>query len=62
MQTVCVVTYTGNPVAIINPSAPIITGVTSTNVTCFAGSDGTITVTGYSGGTPPYTFAINDFN
>ena len=47
------------PVVISNPDQIIINNVTSTNVTCFAGNDGTITVSSVSGGTPPYDYGLN---
>jgi gliding motility-associated-like protein len=40
------------------PNAPTVTVTAFTNVTVFAGADGTITVAG-AGGTPGYTFAIS---
>lgn len=56
----CIVPYSGNPVIIVDPTLPTITSVSHTDATCFAGSNGTITITGATGGTPPYTYAIND--
>ena len=44
---------TTNTVNIIEPATPIGAGETSTQVTCFNATDGTITITGI-GGTPPY--------
>jgi gliding motility-associated-like protein len=44
----------------ITLTEPPVLGIafTSTNPSCFAGTDGTFTITG-SGGTPAYTFAVN---
>jgi gliding motility-associated-like protein len=46
-------------VVTLNPSSPIvITGVSSTNLTCFGNNNGSITVNA-SGGNPPFTYAVN---
>ncbi len=50
-------TVTSNVVEVTTPATPTFTEV-HTNVTCYAGSDGTITVTP-ANGVAPYTFVLS---
>ena len=53
----CVVTL--NPALVITQPAVLAANIASTNVTCFGGNDGTITISGASGGYGTYEFSIN---
>ena len=56
----CSLTYTSNPVVISQPVAAIsISNLVSTNVNCFGGNDGSITITA-TGGTGTYQYSINN--
>ncbi len=47
---------------VINEPPPIAFTLSINNVSCNGGSDGSATVTGLTGGTPPYTYLWNDPN
>ncbi len=49
---------TSNPIEITQPVSLLSVGSTQTEVTCFGGNDGSITVTA-AGGTTPYTYELN---
>ncbi len=53
----CVVTL--NPALVITQPAVLAANIASTNVTCFGGNDGTITISGATGGYGTYEFSIN---
>jgi PKD repeat protein len=53
----CVVTL--NPALVITQPAVLAANISSTNVTCFGGNDGTITISGATGGYGTYEFSIN---
>lgn len=55
----CFVSYSGNPVIIMEPEAIAISSVETTNVTLVGGSDGSIKITA-SGGTLPLQYSINN--
>lgn len=50
------------PATIIDANGPTITGSAHTNVSCNAGNDGTISITGVSGGTGVLEYSINGNN
>ncbi len=53
----CVVTL--NPALVITQPAVLAANIASTNVSCFGGNDGTITISGATGGYGTYEFSIN---
>ncbi len=53
----CIVTL--NPALVITQPAVLAANIASTNVTCFGGNDGTITISGASGGYGTYEYSIN---
>ena len=53
----CVVTL--NPALVITQPAVLAANIASTNVTCFGGNDGTITISGATGGYGTYEYSIN---
>jgi hypothetical protein len=55
----CQTAWTSNPIVISQPAALAITSVTSTNVLCNGGSDGTITITA-TGGTSAYQYSVDN--
>jgi hypothetical protein len=48
-----------NSALVINQPAALSASIQSTNVTCFGGNDGTITISGATGGYGTYEFSIN---
>ena len=53
----CIVTL--NPALAITQPAVLAASIASTNVTCFGGNDGTITISGATGGYGTYEYSIN---
>jgi hypothetical protein len=53
----CIITL--NSALVINQPAALSASIQSTNVTCFGGNDGTITISGATGGYGTYEFSIN---
>jgi PKD repeat protein len=56
-NTGCVITLA--PALVITQPAILAANITSTNVTCFGGNDGTITINGATGGYGTYEYSIN---
>ena len=56
-NTGCVITL--NPALSITQPAVLSAAISSTNVTCFGGNDGTITISGAAGGYGTYEYSIN---
>ena len=53
----CVITL--NPALVITQPAVLAANIASTNVSCFGGNDGTITISGATGGYGTYEYSIN---
>ncbi len=53
----CIITL--NSALVINQPAALTASIQSTDVTCFGGNDGTITISGAAGGYGTYEFSIN---
>jgi|GEM_PF-3797290 len=55
----CVAIYASNPVFITQPPAIVISSVSRTNVSCFGGNDGSISIVAY-GGTGLLQYSVNN--
>ncbi|MBP7867975.1 MAG: putative Ig domain-containing protein, partial [Acidobacteria bacterium] len=50
---------TQSATVVVSQPAELTASITSTNLTCYGASDGSITITPVSGGTPPFHFSID---
>ncbi|MCJ7446400.1 MAG: PKD domain-containing protein, partial [Bacteroidales bacterium] len=57
VNPLCIITL--NPALAITQPAVLAANIASTNVTCFGGNDGTITISGATGGYGTYAYSIN---